>query len=291
MLVGGALALYARPETHRPVASPAVEAVQEVEGVPVDGTRTYAEEIGQWLAWYLGPWTAPIGLAGVAMLTLTFGEGRDRRTYLLLLVVVVTTFAVMADLGTDPIHIGVMRAFLPVTIPALLLGAGWVTDRLWEGPERIRTPARLTAVVALAAVIAAPLFHLGPLAEAGDHVGALDSVEALCSEIGGDGAVLIAEDAADQPGRSIVQTLRGFCRVPAARALDLTEAELEALNTGWQELGRSLAVISAEPLRFGPEPTRIELTWESLERRVEARPRRTSPEGISLYLATGLGEG
>ena len=105
----------------------------------------------------------------------------------------------------------------------------------------------------------------------------------LCDEVDRTDVVLFVEDAASATGARAVQTVRGFCRVPATRAIEPSASELEALAAAWRAEGRQLILISEAPLGSGG--VEVSLAWESLERTVESRPEDAAQGRLDLGLS------
>jgi hypothetical protein len=284
-VIVGSVVAFLRPVSFADEASPVVAEVQAAEGLRVDGTRAYDEDTGQWLLWYLGPVGLGLGIVGIALLVAESADDDGRRTLLFLAVTLVVSFAAIVDAGPDPVQIVASRRLLLVTIPALLVGVGVVAQRLWDTSNRYITVRTVLMVLGLAGMLAAPIFNLSSVASASDHRGARQGVERLCESLGRRSAVLFAETPDSEPGAVTAQTVRGFCRVPAARAVEPSLDEIAALGDAWRAEGRELIVISAAPWPGlgGAEP--IDIAWRSLQRTVESRPDSVVSGGLTLYLA------
>ena len=278
IVVGGLAGLYLRPETRQVEVSTEIEFIQLQEGAEIDGARTYGEDSFLWVGWYYGAAAPVLGLFGFAGMVFAAITSRDRRPYLFLLSAVVVSVAFLADPGSSPIQLDVMRRYLPLTIPAVLIGIGWLADRVMEVEWRFTEVSQTAVILVLAGGVAFAAFQLGPLAQAGPYDGSLAGIESICAAIGDDAAVLILDGETSVMGERITQTVRGFCRTPTARAADLTQAETSALDDAWQEVGRRLVLVApaeASLIAAGGDPsamTAIAFDFRVPEQRVEGVP-------------------
>ena len=155
--------------------------LQKANGLPLDGTRSYAEQTLLWFSWYYGPVTVALGVLGVA-----FGVHRLLRRGDMRLLAPLAMFLSAALLyvrvpSIVPDQIWVMRRYLPVVIPGLLLAAVVVLGLLAR-----RSRAGLTAAVLLASImILVPTQLSSRLVTVRDLVPQLPEVLNLCDVTGG----------------------------------------------------------------------------------------------------------
>lgn len=288
-IVGLALmAAYVRPRVqtgYQDHVNRFVETLQRRAGLAIDGRRTYAEHTMQWVELYLGPalWA---GMLGVALMTREVILGRSRRAVNFLLVFLPMTFLYVWDPTITPDHPWALRRFLPVTIPGLLIGSFWLIDRL--AADRSRTLRRGAATALSAWVIAFPAWTIAPVATERTERGLLDVTARVCDYLPDDAAVLVAQtQLLDQ---NFTQTVRGFCKVPAATApMDQPLDWYSELAARWAARGRSFYILSPQrgfglrwPPDSGDEITAV--TFENLERTLIGRP--DSYETFTLALFT-----
>lgn len=261
--------------------------IQKLEGVPLDGTRAYRENSMMWLAWYLGPLALAAGVAGFALaVRRTIAGSLDRALPFMLLLAVIAALYVWNPRIT-PDHLWVMRRFLPVVIPGLLLfaafGAVALLDAGHGGWRRI-------AVAALAvAAILHPIHTLRPVAKQSTQAGMLDVTESVCATLGPRAAVVFPGTR----GLLYTETVRTFCRVPVALMPETTPpASLRALGERWRANGRRLWVAADSPeavrefLPGVPEPVGIASPNPfTLEQTLERRPERLVGVPFAIYLA------
>jgi 4-amino-4-deoxy-L-arabinose transferase-like glycosyltransferase len=278
IVVGGLAGLYLRPETRQVEVSTEIELIQLQEGAEIDGARTYGEDSFVWVGWYYGAAAPVLGLFGFAGMVYTAITSRDRRPYLFLFSAVVVSVAFLADPGSSPIQLDVMRRYLPLTIPAVLIGIGWLADRVMEVEWRFTEVSQTAVILVLAGAVAFAAFQLAPLAQAVPYDGSVAGIESICASIGDDAAVLVLAGESSVMGDRITQTVRGFCRMPTARGADLTPAETSALDDAWQAVGRRLVLVApteASLIAAGGDPTAvtaIAFDFRVPEQRVEGVP-------------------
>jgi hypothetical protein len=138
VVVTAGLLFFVRPmiqEVHRPTADPHIESLQEYEGIPIDGTRTYNERTVQWLSWYVGLAGLALGVIGLAWMW-RLGILDSGELWPFLLVATMTTAVYVIRPSVAPDQLWAMRRFLPVVLPALAIGAAFATQ--WA-LERIGT--------------------------------------------------------------------------------------------------------------------------------------------------------
>ncbi|MDH3470957.1 MAG: hypothetical protein OEM94_06535 [Acidimicrobiia bacterium] len=287
IVVGGLAALLLRPASTTDSPSAVVAQVQQDEGVVVDGTRLYSEDSARWIVWYMGPGIALAGLVGLGGLTFFAASGDDRRPYLFLLVTGIASFVFLADQPGVPVQVEVMRSLVPVTIPAVLIGTGWLIERLTLVRSRFSRAAKPLSMVVLAVLVAVPFFHTATVWDTAEQQGARQGVARACGIVGRDSAVVVLE--ADSPvGDQLTQTIRGFCRIPVARAADLTPSETQNLARAWAEEGKKLVLLSGDSAVFPPGSgahQRIAIEYRSLEHTVESRPSESISGSIEIFIA------
>ncbi|MDH3730412.1 MAG: hypothetical protein OES13_04745 [Acidimicrobiia bacterium] len=285
VILVGSVVSFLRPQAVADEPSTAVVLAQQSEGVAIDGLRSYDEDTGRWILWYLGPVAAGFGVVGLALLITRVVDNDGRRTLLFLLITLFVSFAAIIDAGPDPVQIVASRRLLFMAIPGLLIGVGAVAQRLYDDSSHYVSPRTVIMVLALGATVAIPLFHAVGIAGLSDHRGAREGVTDLCSSLGRRTAVLFAETSLSDPGAVAVQTVRGFCGVPAARAVEPSLDEIAELSAAWGAEGFRLVVISDEPLAGLAGRERIDIEWESLETTVESRPNDAERGQLTLFLA------
>jgi hypothetical protein len=231
--------------------------LQKANGLPLDGTRSYAEQTMLWFSWYFGPVTVALGVLGVA-----FGVYRLLRRGDLRLLAPLTMFLSAALLYVTvpsivPDQVWAMRRYLPVVIPGLLLAAAVVLGLLAR-----RSRAGMTAAVLLAGImILIPAMLSSRLITVRDLVPQLPEVLNLCDNLPADAAVLVT-------GSLVVtypQTVRSYCRVPVASVRQQpTRAQLKQVQAAAQAHHRRLYLLFTDPDEVSPDATSAGSAWRQI---------------------------
>lgn len=208
----------------------------------VDGTRTYSEQTVHWLAMYLGWPTVVLAVAGYALLIVALIR---RRAYALCAAVTMglsMSALYLWNSEITPDQPWAMRRYVPVIVPLLVLAAAVAIQALWRSDRWravLRPPAAAVAVIALVlpAVTSWPMRHVR------EEVPQLGQLQALCSAIGSNGAVVLVDEAAFV---AYGQTLRSFCDVPAIGLVDASPTQVSAMNASVTGHGRELFVLSQD---------------------------------------------
>ncbi|UOY01180.1 glycosyltransferase family 39 protein [Blastococcus sp. PRF04-17] len=189
-----------------------VSSTQEREGLPVDGTRSYAEQSFEWISWYYGWPVVLLGLGG--LLAWVVVGARSRQTQLLWLSALFLPSAALylAAPNITPDQIWAMRRFLPVVVPGMLLATVWVARWLVARARAGAGPTRLGAALLGAALTlgtaAWPLTSAPALWARTNHAGALEGNRAVCAEIDGRPTVVAGIS-------TYLYTVLVLCDVPA----------------------------------------------------------------------------
>lgn len=263
---------------------------QAAEGLPADGSRTYAEDSMQWLAWYVGPVILVLGVLGAALLLRRVIRGQDRGALAFLLVFLGTTVLYVWKPSIYPDHPWASRRYLPVAFPGLIALSFWTLKLAWDRAAALGSRATLervaVAVVAAVAVVI-PATYLGGLwNQQGPQVPLAYETEQLCEGLGPDTAVAIPGDLALD--NQYLQSVQIFCGVPVvATPIGTPLATYRELDRLAQRDGRRLVVLSAIPNPFEPAPPGVvqemDFYYDSLELTLERRPERVVPTRFSVF--------
>jgi hypothetical protein len=140
-----------------------------------------------------------------------------------------------------------MRRFVPIVIPALVLFAVVVIERV---AFRARPFGPLAAAAFGAALLAWPLSATVPVRDERTQPGMLAAVTTTCRALG-DKAAVVVLPGTSQLYRQVPQVLRGFCSVPVAIRTDALDASaIETLARKWRADGRVLRVFADSPARI-----------------------------------------
>src|SRR4051794_757815 len=193
------------------------EAVQRAEGVTVDGTRTYVEDTVVWLAWYLGPISLALGLAGLGVAVSRSVGGRWPPSAVAATVLIGGMTALYAwNPRVAPDQVWAMRRYVPITVPGLLVLGALALHAAWAPVTRKigRVPAGAIAAVLVGVAVAAPVATTAAAWETRELRGARRAVESTCDALPEHAVVLI-------PSRGpfaerFAPALRAFCHVDVA---------------------------------------------------------------------------
>ena len=288
---------FVRPSVQEVAGSwnAAVADLQRQNHLPVDGRRHYAEDSLRWIAWYVGPVTLAAGIAGLALAAR--GVVSDCRRWLAALpalgVFLAVSLIYLWRPSITPDHIWVMRRFLPVTIPGIVLLAVWTAHRGWvavgDGRPAWRWLGRAAAVAVALAGVGHAAVSVAPVADATAYRGLDDGIGRVCDAVGDDGAVLVIPGSAVEI--ILPQAIRSFCGVPVASArATITPERVFELAGQWREAGRRLHVIgyattAVEPFT-GARATVVRVpNDEVLESTLVERPDETTRRPVTIVVA------
>ncbi|MFQ6172039.1 hypothetical protein ACK8HX_10560 [Oryzobacter sp. R7] len=277
-----------------------VAGMQQRQGLPVDGGRTYAEHTVDWLSWYVG-WPA----LAVALLALALalrsglrrvGEGRLEPWLPVLVVAAGSTVLTLVRPGITPDHPWADRRLL-VALPfvvALVVVAGWWVGRRFPGSGRAwgsgLVAGLLVVGVAVPAVVAT-----WPFRGVGVERGSLAAVSDVCARLGPDDVVLGIDSRASSEWPQVV---RGMCGVPTFLATTPVRRDparlrsvVDELAAGTASSGHRLVLLAAdgpEALEvLGLEPTPVvDIRFAEEEHALDRRPDRTDRGGIRVFIAS-----
>lgn len=311
-VLGTGILLAARPlfltvrQDARDPGARVVAGLQQRQGLPVDGGRTYAEHSVTWLAWWVGPVALAVALITLAVLfarvarAWTAGEGLPAWAGVLV-VASGSTLLTLWRPGITPDHPWAERRLviaLPFVALLVTAGAAW----LWRGgPEawRMSTGAR-GAVAGRALACAAIVTLLLPSAAATwphrlerVEAGSLLPVAQVCRALApGDVAVAVDARAANE----WPQVIRGMCDRPALSTTNALRNDPHALAAALDRVasglpsGARLVLVSADSaaaitaLGGTPQQVASSVVLED-ERLLERRPDGVVPLPIEIWLA------
>jgi hypothetical protein len=294
LVTGGVLmAWLVRPamQTVHDVPNSLVGGLQAAQGLTVDPTRTYAEHSLVWMSWYLGPLTMVAAAIGAGVVIWRVLLRRDPAAIVLTLFLAFGGLLYLWRPSISPDQIWVMRRYVPLVLPALLLLAAAAFDAVvgWPRLERVGGPARVALGCAAAGVlIVPPLMTVKPVPRLAEQAGYLDGLEAVCQRIGPDGVAVVAGPWAVL---TLPQAIRSWCGVPAAALTSsATAADVVELAGRWVEECRPLVLVTANEPTVAPllavaapaDPAARLVNPYLMERVVERRPERYAGESVTL---------
>lgn len=270
-------------------SSAVVERFQAAEGVPIDGTRTYAELTGRWILWYFGAAAVLLASVGIALLVRECLAGRGRRIgWLLLSILGPGAVAALVRPSIYPDQIWGTRRLLVSALPMVAVGVAIVLGRFERSPR----PLARFAMVALASlVVVHPLWTQRDVWRASRTPDLAESIGEICKQIDPGSAVIVLAEF--NYHLHLPPAIRTMCEVPvAASKVELGSDRFEELAESALVGGGSLYLIAgtsgvaqiAHPRAVEQlvieidDPTRLEVT-------VESRPDDYSPSASRVILS------
>lgn len=270
-----------------------IAALQEMEGVPIDGFRRYGERSLQWAGWYLGVLGLAVAIVGTALVVRRVLRARATPAAIVSLALLVAVGGLYFwRPSIVPDQPWASRRFVPAVYPALaVMAASAVAAVATCG--RLRAPARSVAAgvlgIAVVAAVALPTWQLRGLREQHGYLGVL--LEA-CDLAGPDASVVVVGAPATN---SLPQSIRSWCGVPAASLAEGADAAAVArVRADVAAAGRTLTWVggdaSAIELAAGPGAagsaarTSTAVETQHAERTLLRPPRRYEPPGAGWSL-------
>lgn len=279
-----------------------VAVLQQAQGLPVDGGRTYAESTVPWLAWWVG-WPVLVLAAVVAILLMARAAQHWVDESVLppwvgpLLIGLGSTVLTLYRPGITPDHPWADRRLLVALPFVIVLGVAaaaqlsrWSTRRM----PFLVAPA-LSVLVGLVVLVPTGLATWPHRAERVE-AGSLAAVEQACAAFE-DGDVVLALD--DRAANEWPQVLRGQCDVPTIATTAALRRDPAALVAAVQQAnslvaaaGHQLVLVSARDVgaldAVGATGIRQVVDAEVLEdpRLLEERPEDLVPLSVSLWTGT-----
>ena len=265
-----------RGETNR-VTIAFITEVQKLAHLPIDPTRTYAEDSLYWVIWYIGVPAVLLATFGGALLIRRFLRGSALIWGLPVMMIAWSVVVTLWRPGIVPDQPWASRRFVPIVLPGLVLLAVWSCSWLVgraAGRGAGRTGlAAISACCAVALLLPTAATTFGLAVERSDSgnlkvVAAglatkrtdtheIAAVNTLCRAIGPNASVVIVDPlTADR----FTQIVRGMCGTPAARVDSPTPALISQVVQGIQRAGRRpvlLAGDSAQLTQYGAPARRV----------------------------------
>jgi hypothetical protein len=238
----------AGPQAHG-TANQVVESLQKSEGLPVQPTRTFAEQSLRWVEWYIGPIALALAIIGLSVLIVRVVRRGSAPALVLVAMTGPLTAVYLWAPSIVPDQVYDMRRFVPASLPLLLVAAAvgvdaattLATTRWGDKPWHRRIPA-----AAAVGILAFPLGATLPLGKFETQANYLPLVSATCAQIGPAAAVVFPPS--DTDATTLLQTIRSWCDVPAAQlGGSVTAPQLLAAASTLRAQGRTLWMLAATP--------------------------------------------
>ena len=261
-----------------------VGALQKLLGLPVQPTRSYAEDTLYWVIWYVGIPALLLGGFGMALLTRQCvrallrwaDEGGVAWLWGLPLAIIAwATVGVLWDPRTVPDQPWASRTLVPLVLPGFILCAVWVAAWL-DRRARERGAGRVAVALAAAFFVLAmvvptavttfgiSLSHLGTGRPVATGVGVkrtgagqAAAVQGLCGTMSSRMSVVILDRLA---ASEFAQAIRGMCGVPAGVMAGAPVAQVQSVIRGIAAAGREPVLMATRPAElsaYGATPRRV----------------------------------
>jgi hypothetical protein len=277
--------LAARPlwQTTRGPRALDLENMQRRWGVAVDGTRTYNERTLHWLAMYYGWPTVVLGVAGYAVLVRRLLLHGRRELVALLTAGLATSALYLWTSEVSPDQPWAMRRYVPVVLPVLLVAACVAIGALWQ-QRRGGWLLRGCAIAAAITMVVIPAVVSWPMRSVREEVPQREQLEAICTAVGHDGAV-VEVDAATIFGYG--QAIRSFCNVPAVGFDHASAAQIATMNRAVRATGRTLFVLGQSPGLTGGQPGHAfdVVTVQRWPTQINKAPDRPDQQQYAMWLS------
>lgn len=221
-------------EAMKRVTEQSIAGYQRSNHVPVDGSRTYAEQSLHWVFWYIGAPVVILGTVAAALLARRCLRGEIPLWTLPLITFAWTIVTFLYRPAITPDQPWASRRLVPAVLPGFILLATWASSWLvnwlnkhgYAGVASVGSGFVLSAALVLPAVITT--FGLGVktggpagialtadgLAFKTTYAGELGAIDGMCAAIPPNSAVVIVDDpVADR----LTEAVRGMCGDPAVR--------------------------------------------------------------------------
>jgi hypothetical protein len=249
---------------------------QQVEGLPIDGSRSYDEQTIRWLSWYLGWPVVLLSAAGLVWLVSRAARTRDPRLVCFLGVFGTVAALYLNDVSITPIQVWAMRRFLPVVLPGMLVAATWLCVQL----ARRWPPMLWVAGVVAAGICVSPLLFWNPLVTVSEQQGEYDEVAAACQAIHSGRVVVSGIPASGY----YLPSMRIVCGAETVYAGDTSAAALAQIRKNWGGGPVDLVSFHDQGVTWTTPPRAIHSgsypSWPSL---ISARPAQVHYETRVLY--------
>ncbi|MFI6574447.1 hypothetical protein ACIBFB_01500 [Nocardiopsis sp. NPDC050513] len=229
-----------------------VAAVQEREGLPVEGSRTYYDLSLYWVGWYVGLGTVLFAGLGLALILRRIVQRREPQWVLPAMLLVWTVGTTLLRPAITPDHPWASRRLIALVIPAFILLAVWFAawlTRYCDTAVRANGHAGLARSLPAAVAAGAAVAMTVPTATTAANgvmgyrqdVGTVAATENLCAHLPEDGSVIVVDSGM---AGNYMPLFRNVCGLPTAAMDEPTPQDVERVVGEIHERGRD-AVLAA----------------------------------------------
>ena len=206
-------------ETADPAVARVVGQLQEIQGLPIDPTRMYAELSLRQLTWYLGWGAILLGCVGIGLIFARATTSRDRMATVFTCLVLVGAPLYILNPRITPDQVWATRRLVPLVLAALVVAAAycldaftqWLRDRFTCASRPLPFAGMLAATVAVLVVPSA--MTTWPVRRHADFRGMHPVMATICSYVGDDAATLSITSP------NLDMALRSWCGTDSASAV------------------------------------------------------------------------
>jgi hypothetical protein len=291
------------------VTEQSIAGYQRANHVPVDGSRTYAEQSLHWVFWYIGVPVVILGTVAAALLARRCLRGEVPLWTLPLITFAWTTVTFLYRPAITPDQPWASRRLVPAVLPGFILLAAWASSWLvnwlnehgYAGVASVGSGFVLSVALVLSAVITT--FGLGVktggpagitltadgLAFKTTYAGELGAVDGMCAAIPPNSAVVIVDNpVADR----LTEAVRGMCGDPATRVAPAghppSVAAVREIVRDIERAGRRpvlLAARASELQPYGGQVKQIMALKTTMDASVlTGPPHTTGPLALSVWI-------
>jgi hypothetical protein len=262
--------------------SKVVAVLQAMQGLPVDGGRTYSEMSVVWMSWWVGPVALVVALVAAAVLaqraTHAWLEDGDAPAWAgPALVCVGSTVLTLYRPGITPDHPWADRRLtiaLP-TVVLLVVSAAAVTSR-WSTRRLPYAVSALASVLIAAALLVPTALATWHHVDERVELHELAAVDTVCAQFRpGDVAFMVDSRAANE----WPQVLRGYCGVPALSTTFALRSDHAALSSAVDRASKDVAAHGGRLVLLAADSTQplsdlgLDRAVVGVDTRVEEDPR------------------
>ena len=291
LLLAWAVRPLVRPTALTGPVGLAIANVQRSENLPVR-TETYAEHTMQWLAWYVGPVTMVLAIAGLCLMTVLAIRRGVPPALVVLAMAAPLTAIYLWNPNITPIQIWASRRYVPASLPLILLAAAVAIDGAVSALGQLRMNRAwppMVAVVGALGMVVFPLATVWPVRSFNAQANYLPLVNRTCQVIGPDAAIVFP--SGDYDGLVLAQTFRSWCDVPVtALAGSVPGTQLASVAAAFQAEGKNLWVLASTPgaiSQISPALTPVLIgdakSPRELEQTVDRAPERYASSALSVF--------